>query len=394
MQNEQDGKRVTVRDIARVAGVSHSTVSRALQGSPLVRRDTRDRLVALAEEMGYRPDPMLSALTAYRSRVQLRKQRDALAIVLGPYVVESWQDIIQSARQRAEKLGFDLQVYVWRDDLSPSRQSEILRSRGIRGIIVGPLNKENQLIDLPLRINHFSLIAIGRFILKPLINTVSPNHFGSVKQAIDNLRAKGYERVGLTLLDRLNTHVDDRIRVAYLGYQTYLPPALQVPVCLAKSEEHEVEEILNWLDKEKPDAIISYNHIYRRLIAAGVRIPEDVAFASLNLNSQYAGELAGTNLNDPMVGQVAVNQLNTQLLTGEVGEPSVRQTVIVDTFWQDGPSAPKHISTKENHEKIIDPYHSGPGQPVTGSHRYHGIQGLHRPGKVRGRHLISGSRDR
>ncbi|MEX0331889.1 MAG: LacI family DNA-binding transcriptional regulator [Puniceicoccaceae bacterium] len=337
---EKPVKRITVRDIAKVAGVSHSTVSRALQGSPLVRKGTRDRLVKLAEDMGYRPDPMLSALTAYRSRVKLRKQRSAIAFIIGPYIADSWKDIIESAHQRAEKLGFDLQKYIWREDMSPVRQSEILRSRGIRGIIVGPLTKENHLIELPLRTNYFSLVAIGRFISTPRINTVTPNHFGSVRQAIENLRAKGYKRVGLALLDRLNAHVDDRIRTAYLGCQSNLPENEQVPVCLATSEECETEQIVSWIEKEKPDAVISYNHIHEHLIDAGLRIPEDIAFASLNLNRRYEGQLAGTNVNDRMVGQVAVNLINGQLLIGEIGAPEIRQTLIVDTFWEDGATAP------------------------------------------------------
>ena len=339
-------KRVTVRDIAKVAGVSHSTVSRALQGSPLVKKETRKQLVRIAEEMGYRPDPMLSALTAYRSRVKLRKQRNALAFVIGPYLLNSWQDILESARERAEKLGFDLQEYVWREDLSGARQSEILRSRGIRGIIVGPLTKENHLIELPLRVNYFSYVAVGRFISSPLVNTVTPNHFGSVRQAMDQLRKKGYRRIGLALLERLNFHVDDRIRTAYLGYESNLSEEERIPMCHPSTEECETEQILRWIEHEKPDAILSYNHIHDNLVEAGVRIPEDVAFVSLNLNGQFSGRFAGTNVNDRMVGQVAVNLLNSQLLVGEIGEPPIRQTLIVDTFWEDGPTAPAHSSKK------------------------------------------------
>ncbi len=338
--NYNEGKRVTVRDIAKAAGVSHSTVSRALQGSPLVQTKTRERLVKLAEEMGYRPDPMLSALTAYRSKIQLRRQRDALAFVIGPYIENSWHDIIESARVRAERLGFDLQLYTWDENLPAARQSEILRSRGVRGLIVGPLTKENHLIELPLRLSYFSFVAIGRFISTPKINTVTPNHFGSVRQATKHLREKGYRRIGLALLERLNYHVDDRIRTAFLGYQSSIPESERVPTCLPADESHEDEEISEWINREKPEAIISYSHYYEDLIAEGFKIPEDFAFVSLNLSSRYEHKVAGTNVNDRMVGQVAVNQLNSQLLVGEIGAPEIQQTIIVDTFWEEGHTAP------------------------------------------------------
>lgn len=346
-------RRVTVRDIARAAGVSHSTVSRALQGSPLVKKVTREKLVRLAEEMGYRPDPMLSALTAYRSRINLRRQRNALAFVLGPYIADSWGEILDSAHTRAEKLGFDLQRYIWRSDLSGVRQSEILRSRGVRGVIAGPLTKENRLIELPINAKYFSLVAIGRFISHPRINTVTPNHFGSVQQAMAKLREYGYRRIGLALLERLNIHVDDRIRTAFLGCQSYLPEEEQVPVCHPCDEASETEQIVRWIKAEQPDAVLSYNHVHRNLVEAGVRIPEEIAFASLNLNHRNEGRLAGTNVNDRMVGQVAVNLLNSQLLVGETGEPEVRQTLIVDTFWEDGPTVPVRIHLNPSTRTVV-----------------------------------------
>lgn len=58
---------VSIVDIARRAGVSHSTVSRALAGSPLVNRDTKQRIQALAREMGYTPSAVARAMSTGRT---------------------------------------------------------------------------------------------------------------------------------------------------------------------------------------------------------------------------------------------------------------------------------------------------------------------------------------
>jgi LacI family transcriptional regulator len=57
---------ITQRDLAKMAGVSHTTVSLALRQHPSISDETRARILKLAHKLSYRPDPMLAALNAYR----------------------------------------------------------------------------------------------------------------------------------------------------------------------------------------------------------------------------------------------------------------------------------------------------------------------------------------
>jgi len=340
-QASDNPKRITLRDVANAAGVSHSTVSRALQGSPLVKSATRERLLKLADEMGYRPDPMLSALTAYRSRIHLSKQRDAIAFVVGDFLLEPWADIIENARKRADKLGFEMQQHIWQPELSANRQSDILRARGIKGIIIGPVNRLNDRIPLPILPNYFSMVAVGRFISNPKVNTVTPNHFDSITQACDALRDKGYRRIGLAMIRRQHQRVGGRFIAAYLAYQQNLPPEERVSLCIPDHEDQARDQFLPWIDSERPDALLAYFHNYEQFRSWGLPIPEKIAFAALNLNQAFAGKISGTDVNDPAVGKALVDMLHSQLLTGETGIPEHPRTLVVDTFWRDGPSAPQ-----------------------------------------------------
>ena len=59
----------TVYDIARVAGVSAATVSRVMHGSPLVNQDTRERVLAVIEELGFVPDANAQGLSRRRKDI-------------------------------------------------------------------------------------------------------------------------------------------------------------------------------------------------------------------------------------------------------------------------------------------------------------------------------------
>ena len=61
--------RVTLEDMARCLGLSRSTISRALNDHPRVSEDTKERVRALAEEMGYIPDEIAKGLRLRETRV-------------------------------------------------------------------------------------------------------------------------------------------------------------------------------------------------------------------------------------------------------------------------------------------------------------------------------------
>ena len=60
-------KHVTMRDVAREAGVSVNTVSRALSGKPDVSPDTRARVLKVAERLGYRPNKLARGLRSNKT---------------------------------------------------------------------------------------------------------------------------------------------------------------------------------------------------------------------------------------------------------------------------------------------------------------------------------------
>ena len=139
MEDPESSERVTLRDVARRAGVHVSTVSRVLrrreQGS-----DTAERIRRIADELGYRPDPYAASL---------RTQRTHTFGVLVPALTDLvLATIYDSIEQTAQQRGYDTFVANTRDDLVQQRRRvDLLLDRRVDGLILGDARLDSTFVD-------------------------------------------------------------------------------------------------------------------------------------------------------------------------------------------------------------------------------------------------------
>jgi len=120
---------VSIKDIARQAEVSHSTVSRALSDSPLVNARTKARIQRLASEMGYSPDAQARSLVRGRTLTI----GVVVTTIADPFVAE----VVQGIESTAQDLGYS--VILTSSSYEPEREIaavEMLRSKRVDGVIV------------------------------------------------------------------------------------------------------------------------------------------------------------------------------------------------------------------------------------------------------------------
>ena len=123
------GLRVSIKDVARALGVSHSTVSRALRDSALVNPATRERIKAIALEMGYTPDAQARSLVTGRSRTV----GVVVTTIADPFVAE----VVQGVETSAHDQGYT--VVLSGSGSEPVREIaavQMLRSKRVDGLIV------------------------------------------------------------------------------------------------------------------------------------------------------------------------------------------------------------------------------------------------------------------
>ncbi|MBL9216812.1 MAG: LacI family DNA-binding transcriptional regulator [Opitutaceae bacterium] len=327
--------------IARRAGVSRSTVSRVLRNDPRISEATARRVREAAQQLGYRPNPLLSNLME-----RIRAGRDITYQGVIAVVTEAadaprwyrpgsaWEGIHDGARQRAAERGYQLAYFSTRD-FSPDgrRLSQILRTRGIHGVYVTPGFAARRVnLDWPA----FSAATTGHGLLDPALHRVCYSNYHGIQLACRRLAALGYRRLGLYLEQR-NDEVTDRHYVAgFLLHLEDVPPARRIHPCLVP--QYTREDFLAWYRRHRPDAVISSaDAVVDWARAAGLRCPEDFGFVHLDCTAAQ-GEFAGIDHHGRLIGRAVVDLIIAQIHRGESGVPRHAMTTIVEGGWIDGPS--------------------------------------------------------
>lgn len=334
-------RRPTQADVARLAGVHRTTVCMALKNFPNIPESTRKRIREIAQKIGYAPDPMLSALAAYRNRMRPRAFQGTLAWLVNDFPPFSWKRIaafvqyFKGAAQQASVHGFNLEVFNLGDSGMPAdRLAGIFRSRNIRGILVCPQPQPNMKLEFPWE--EFSSVTFGYTLVSPRLHCVTTSHYRATLQAMEEMHLLGYRRIGFMM-----TKVHDQriLHTCLSGYlaDTYIrfPKQRKIPPLILENEEDSAG-LLRWYRKYAPDAILIGAGLDLLARKAKLDVPGEVGIACCSLPHNYTPSVSGVQENPFHVGEVAANQVVAMIQRGETGVPRLCQQILVETEWNCG----------------------------------------------------------
>ncbi|MFT3868464.1 MAG: LacI family DNA-binding transcriptional regulator [Nibricoccus sp.] len=341
-------QRVSLRDVARVVGVSHVTVSLALRHDPRVSLERQQEIAAAAEKLGYRPDPMLSSLSAYR------QSKHKLAIRSAVAWINQWEDpkalrrlhefdaYWNGARDAAETLGYRLEEFVLTKDLTVPRLQKILLTRNVRGILIPPHRDGLNLQDFDW--SNFSIVRFGASVKHPRAHIVTSDQTKCGALAFSQAHKVGYERIGYVSGRGFERNTKGNFRAGYLSSQDDLTPLERhLPPFVAEDGETEVqirEALSRWLKKYKPDALIcTEGRFCECLKKLGYEVPRDVGVATISLLDGNFD--AGVDQNSYEIGRVAMSTLAGLVHQNERGIPEHCRRILVEGRWVDGKSLPQ-----------------------------------------------------
>lgn len=321
---------ISIKDIAKAADVSYSTVSRALNDSPRVRPETKRRIQHLASEMGYLPS------TVARSLVTRRTQ--TMGVVVTTITDLFFAEVIYSIEETALKHNYS--VILANSGGEPERElaaMRALRERRVDGIILvsGCSNREDlqaeRGLDLPIVIiNNVHKEHIGY--------SVEVDNIGGGRQATQHLLELGHTRIA---------HIAGPIREwdgeeRQSGYQQALKawglpldPALTVRGDSRPQGGMQAMQQLLAL-ASPPSAVFCYNDAtalgaMRAAHAAGLRIPEQlsiIGFDDIDLNPYFEPPLTTIAQPKREMGKKAV-QMILNLLAGQEVEDCVLPSQLI-----------------------------------------------------------------
>lgn len=340
---------ITMKDVALRAKTSVATVSKCLRGAPTIPASTRERVNRIAQQMGYRLHPYISALMRNRRKRRAAvAQAPTLAYVTAFPTENGWsreaffRSLHAGARTRAEARGYALEPFwLYRDGMTNERFSEILWARGIRGMMLSPFPRLGMEINLVWE--NFSVVAHGLSLAHPVFHRTSNDHYQSMMMAMAECRRRGYQRPGFALDAPTNQRLECRWEAAYrvagdrLGFKMSVPPLLS-------PTRWEPERLCRWIKRAKPDVVITLmlEEQVRELAKLGLRIPDDVGLVSLSV-TQPGSPLSGVYQNPSAMGAVAVDQLINMVERNETGIPENPITLTLGGSWNPGRTVHKPV---------------------------------------------------
>ena len=332
----------SVRELAKVLGLSHTTVSDALRGSPRVKESTREKVLAAAKEHGYQYNPLAGALMSQMRRSRADTFRGVIAVVdlesfkQRPEVFERYhREVMKGAEKAAGKMGFKVEFFaLGSEGISVDRLNSILISRGIQGILILPAGSSPELSVLDW--SHFSGVYTDYIIEHPAIDSVCSNHYRSMFLVLGKLQELGYKRPGLVMHLDHDSRLLHRWEAAYRIYNEYYAEFDQVkPLVVPELEESTFQ---TWFKEHKPDVVLCHRtRVMRWMESVGASIPDTHGFCCLNVQNSPV-PVAGLTLQPHLIGERAMELLVSHIYGNKYGIPETASTTTIPSAWVDGPT--------------------------------------------------------
>lgn len=308
---------VTIKDIAKRAGVSMITVSRVLNNSGYVGAETRSRVETAVRELNYVPNQVASSLRSSRS--------DLLALVLPDITNSFWTTIARGVEDEAWKHGYG--VFICNADNDPAKEASYIESllrRRVGGVLIAPTPDERSEEQLARMTQHaMRFVVVHRKLRKPIADVVRSDGEGAARMLTTALIEAGARRIAYVGLPSWDPASQDRLR----GFTDALeaagltadPDLIRIGELSPGNGYRMVNDILE--KNALPDGILLAN---TRLAVGGLRAlghaeltyPDDIMVAAFHDTSaldDYAPDLIRAVQPSYQMGQIA-----TQLLLGDL----------------------------------------------------------------------------
>ncbi|MFN8451975.1 MAG: LacI family DNA-binding transcriptional regulator [Anaerolineae bacterium] len=269
-----------MNDVAKLAGVSQSTVSRVLSDTPTpfpVTEETRQRILNAVETLGYQPNMIARSLRTQRTQM--------IAVMIGDISNAFYHPVVRAIQDVAYIHDYD--VLISNGDHIYENEARFLQTvlrRPVDGVIIAPHRLTAADLDNFIRRSHIPVVAVGAQVEHPLMDVVGGTSQSATFEAITWLiQAKGHRRIGFMGVAGDMPPGPARLR----GYERAMNDAsLPIePGFVQKAEftfEGGVHAMQTFLQQPNPPSVVfaanSLMAVGAILTAktAGFRIPDDI----------------------------------------------------------------------------------------------------------------------
>lgn len=342
--------RVTMGMIAERAGVSKNTVSLALRHDPQIPPETRRRIERIAKTLGYTKNPVVAQLMTELRKAHPAGYRRTLALLNANQDRNAFKDhptvpaYVEGCRRRAAFHGYKLDDF-WLHDpkLNGERLARVLRARGIRGVLVVGLMKENRLPERFASLwEQQACVVTGVRTHHPTLPFCCVDHHALVLEAVEQALALGYRRPALVVDELIDQLVDGRFSSGMWIGQQSIPASQRLPGFYAvEASRNNQAAFKSWFRKHKPDVLFTlYNFVRSWVEAIGLQIPRDIGIIQLE-RRRGSEDWAGMAQHNDLTGEAAVDMLVGMLHNNEIGPPPHPRATLISGTWIPGKTVRK-----------------------------------------------------
>jgi LacI family transcriptional regulator, galactose operon repressor len=180
---------VTIKDVARLSGVSSMTVSRVINGSERVSPETRQRVERAIAELGYVPSRLARGL--------IRQKTGTLALIVPDVANPFFTLIVRGAEDVARRAGYRMILADTRADLTIERDviEEMLAHR-VDGIMIAPVSDRSKGHLQRLERYGVEFVLIDRTVSGIESDVVTGDNVGGARRLVEHLISLGHRRIG------------------------------------------------------------------------------------------------------------------------------------------------------------------------------------------------------
>lgn len=267
-----------MREVALRADVSLATVSRVLSGSTSVRDASRRRVLAVVEEMGYRPNRLARNLR--------RQQVDMIGVVVSDIENPHFSEIVRVVEDEAYKAGY--RVLLCNTDETADKQQaylEMMAGERVLAAIVSPADAQAKGVESLLSLG-IPVVALDRMIGDERTDAVVCANVEGLRRATEHLIWLGHKRIAF-----VGGRTDVETGAERLqGYTAAMRAAGLVPFSLdggfrTEGAEAVVADLVT--HAQRPTALVVANNLMtlgaiRALRQAGVSTPDEIALVGVD----------------------------------------------------------------------------------------------------------------
>lgn len=269
---------ITIKDVAKMAGVSISTVSRVINNSKPVSEDIRERILEIIKETNYVPNPVARSLVL--------KKSNFIGVIVPDISDYKMGEILNGIEEVGKLYDYDILLCnSYGEFEEEKRYIDLLRNKQVAGIIFISWNMTQESVDL-IRASNIPAIYISKNAKTFDIPSVGVDHFRAGEDVAKYLIEKGFKNVCVVEAKIRDTAKDSQIVAGFEKvFQKGKNKMKKMEVIFSKDKISAVyKKVSDFIEKRKnlPDVFFATSDdvaaaVVNALLDKGIRVPQDVS---------------------------------------------------------------------------------------------------------------------